>query len=76
MVETAIDYRDFGSWTKCILHYVMFRYGLSRFICLNNPMGLREWNVMICIYLGQGVALLGGGLVAIGVSLWACALIP
>jgi hypothetical protein len=22
-VETGIDYGSFGSWTKCILHYVM-----------------------------------------------------
>jgi hypothetical protein len=23
---TAIDHEDFGSWTKCVLHYAMFRY--------------------------------------------------
>jgi hypothetical protein len=27
IVEIAIDYRDFGIWTKCILDYAMFRYG-------------------------------------------------
>ena len=27
IVETAIDYEDFKSWTKCILHYAMFKYG-------------------------------------------------
>ena len=26
IVETAIDYEDFESWTKCILHYAMFKY--------------------------------------------------
>jgi hypothetical protein len=26
IVETAIDYGSFGSWTKCILYYAMFRY--------------------------------------------------
>ena len=27
IVATAIDYEDFESWTKCILHYAMFKYG-------------------------------------------------
>ena len=31
IVETAIDYRDLGSGTKCILHYAMFRYGPHMF---------------------------------------------
>jgi hypothetical protein len=44
--ETAIDYEDFGSWTKCILHYGMFRYGPRRLVCLNKPMRAREQNVM------------------------------
>ena len=26
IVETAIFYEDFESWTKCILHYAMFKY--------------------------------------------------
>jgi hypothetical protein len=26
IVETAIDYKDFESWTS-ILHYAMFKYG-------------------------------------------------
>ena len=60
IVETAIDYGDSGSWTKCISHYAMFRYDPHRIICLNKPMGVREWNVMVCIYLAQGVVLLGG----------------
>ena len=59
-VETAVDYGDFGSWTKCILLHDMFRYGPHRLMCLNKPMGSREWNVMVCICLAQGVALLGG----------------
>ena len=60
IVATAIDYEDFESWTKCILHYAMFKYGPHRLMCLNKPMGAREWNVMVCICLAQGVALLGG----------------
>ena len=58
IVETAIDYEDFEIWTKCILHYAMFKYGPHRLMCLN--MGAREWNVMVCIFLHQGVAPFGG----------------
>ena len=58
--ETAIDYEDIESWTKCILHYAMFKYGPHRLMCLNKSMGAREWNVMVCIFLGQGVAPFGG----------------
>jgi hypothetical protein len=47
IVETAIDYGNFGSWTKCILHYVIFRYGPHRVIYLNKLMG------------GQGVECVG-----------------
>jgi hypothetical protein len=60
IVETAVDYEDFKSWTKCILHYVMFKYGPQRLMCLNKSLGTREWNVMVCIFLGQGVAPFGG----------------
>ena len=42
------------------LRYAMFRYGSHRLICLNKPIGAREWNVMVCICLAQEVALLGG----------------
>ena len=42
IVETAIDYEDFESWTKCILHYAMFKYGPHRLMCLNKSMGTRE----------------------------------
>jgi hypothetical protein len=38
----------------------MFRNGPHRLICLNKPRGAREWNVMVCICLTQGVALLEG----------------
>ena len=44
IVETPIDYEDFGSWTKCIFHYAMFSCGLHRLIYLNKPMAAREWN--------------------------------
>ena len=60
IVETAIDYEDFESWTKYILHYAMFKYGSHRLMVLNKSMGTREWNVMVCIFLGQGVAPSGG----------------
>jgi len=46
------DYGGFGSWTKCILCYAMFRYGPHRLMCLNKPTGAREWNVMVCMCLG------------------------
>lgn len=59
IVDSAIGFEDTGSWTKWNLHYAMFRYGPHRLMCLNKP-GAMEWNVMGCICLGQGVALLGG----------------
>ena len=31
-----------------------------RLMCLNKSMGSREWSVMVCIFLDQGVAPLGG----------------
>ena len=60
IVVTAIDYEDFESWTKCILHYAIFKYAPHRLICLNKSMGAREWNVMVCIFLDQRVAPFGG----------------
>ena len=39
---------------------IMFKYGPHRLMFLNKSMGTREWNVMVCICLAQGVALLGG----------------
>ena len=37
IVETARDYGDVGSWTKCILNYAMARYGPHRLMGLNKP---------------------------------------
>ena len=56
IIETVIDYEDFESWTKCILHYAMFKYGPHRIVFFNKSIGTREWNVMVCISLDQGVA--------------------
>jgi hypothetical protein len=50
IVETAIDYEDFKGWTKCILHYAMFKYGPHRLMCLNKSMGARECkNSQLCL---------------------------
>jgi hypothetical protein len=44
-------------------------------MCLNKPMGAREWNVLVWICLVQGVALFrNSGLVGGIVSLWGWAL--
>ena len=40
-------------------NYARDRYGPYRLIYLNKPMGDREWNVMVCMCLALGVALLG-----------------
>jgi hypothetical protein len=40
-------------------YYAMAIYGPHRLMCLHKPMGARESNVMVCICLAQGVALLG-----------------
>jgi hypothetical protein len=40
------------------LIYFALCYGPDRLICLNKPMGSKEWSVMIYICLAQGVALL------------------
>jgi hypothetical protein len=42
------------------LHYAMFKYGPHRLMYLNKSMRTREWNVMVCIFLDQGVALFAG----------------
>jgi hypothetical protein len=63
IVEAAIYYEDFESWTKCILHHAMFKYASSpppQTHVLEKSMGAKEWNVMVCIFLGQGVAPFGG----------------
>jgi hypothetical protein len=38
IVEMALDYGDFGSWTKYTLHYALFMYDIHRLKCLNKPM--------------------------------------
>ena len=48
----------------------MTRYDSLRLMCLNKPMGTREWNAMVCICLAQGVALLGG--MALLEEVWPC----
>ena len=73
VVTTAIDYEDFESWTKCILHYAMFKYGPHRLMCLNKSMGTREWDVMVCIslhHLKLWPCWNRCDLVGMGVSLW------
>jgi hypothetical protein len=47
IVETAID-------------YAMLKYSPHRLMILNKSMRAREWNVMVCIFLDQGVAPFGG----------------
>ena len=42
VVQTIIDSGDFRSWTKCILHCAMIRYGSYRLIYLDKPMGVQE----------------------------------
>jgi hypothetical protein len=64
IVVTAIDKRDFRSYTKCTFYYAMARYGSHKLVCLNKSMGAREWNVMVCICSDKGVTLFGG------VALW------
>ena len=41
IVVTAIDYEDFESWIKCILHYAMFKYGPHIFLYSNKLIGAR-----------------------------------
>jgi hypothetical protein len=45
IIETAIDYGEFGSWTKCTLHCSMFRFGSHRLVFLNKPMGEKECHI-------------------------------
>ena len=58
--ETAVEYGDFWSWTKCILHYAMFKYGLHRlmFEQAYGSQGVKCDFFLIC--LAQGVALFRG----------------
>ena len=39
---------------------IMLCMAPHRLMCLNKSMGAREWNVMVCIFLHQGVAPFGG----------------
>ena len=60
IVSTTIDYEDFESWTKRILHYATFKYGPHRLMFLNKSMRASEWNGMVCIFLDHRVAPFGG----------------
>jgi hypothetical protein len=82
-VEIAISYGDFGSlevrlnvlYYYYYYYYAMGRYGPYRLMCLNKPMGAREWNVMVCICPGSDT-IWRCGLVGVDVSLWVWALRP
>ena len=54
IVEAAIDYGTKEVGINVHFNYSVARYGPHRLICLNKPMGAREWNVMVCICLAQG----------------------
>jgi hypothetical protein len=61
IVDAAIDHGNFGSWTKCTFKILLWIIMPShRLMCLNKPMGAKEYNVMVCICLVQRVAMLGG----------------
>ena len=57
IVETAIDYENFAF---CIMLCLSIASHPHRLMFLNKSMGTREWNVMVCISLDQGVAPSGG----------------
>jgi hypothetical protein len=68
-VETAIDYGNFRSWTKCILHHAMLRNGPHRLMFEQAYGGQR----VEC----DGLHRFGPGrcrLVGLAVSLWVWAL--
>jgi hypothetical protein len=70
----AIDYGDFGSWTKCIFALCYGKVRPHKLICLNKPMEARKWDVMVFICSAQGMALIRRySPVGVGVSLsgWA-----
>jgi hypothetical protein len=60
IVETAIVYEDFESWTKCICIMLCLSMAPIDSCFLNKSMRAREWNIMICIFLDQRVAPFGG----------------
>jgi hypothetical protein len=43
-----------------IVAFIMLWLGIGplRVMCFNKPTGAREWNVMVCTCLAQGVAVL------------------
>ena len=49
IVKTGIDYVGLSVH----FYYAMASYGPHRCMCLNKPIGAREWNVMVCICLAQ-----------------------
>jgi hypothetical protein len=63
-MNTVVDYG--------ILHYAIARYVPQNPMCLNKIIESREWNMVVWIYLTQGVALLGGMVLLEGVChFWA-----
>jgi hypothetical protein len=46
-VENVISYETLEIGLNVFLHSALQRYGLHRHMCLSNPMGVREWNVVI-----------------------------
>jgi hypothetical protein len=56
IVETAIYYEDFESWISAFCIMLCLSMVPHRLMCLKKSMGGREWNVMVCIFLDQGVA--------------------
>ena len=52
--EVSVE-RNFNIWHKDSFCAVL----VPRLICLNKPMEARQWNVMVCVGLVQGVALFG-----------------
>ena len=71
IVETGIDYGEFVSSTKCVLHYGMFRYAPPQTHIFKQTYGGQG--------VGCGLYMLGpgshtiwrNGPVGVGVSLWA-----
>jgi hypothetical protein len=64
IVETTLDYEDFESWTKCILHDAMFKYGPP------------NTHVFEQIYGGQGVECYGLYILGPGSgTIWRCSLV-
>ena len=72
IIETAIDYGDFGSWTKCILHSAMFRYGPPIDLMFEQACGGQGMECDGLYMLSPKSGTVGKcSLVGVGVSLWA-----